>query len=69
MYMINLFKSYKKSLIVIFTIIIIENIAWIIEPTLFGYVIDEFINKSYSRSLHFQEHHMQVLILWIYYVV
>jgi len=61
----KLLKTYKKTLIVILTLIIVENVAWIIEPTVFGNVIDEFINKSYTRSLRFQSHHMQILILWI----
>jgi ABC-type multidrug transport system fused ATPase/permease subunit len=49
----------------ILVFIIIENVAWIIEPTVFGNVIDAFINKSYTRSLRFQSHHMQILILWV----
>jgi ABC-type multidrug transport system fused ATPase/permease subunit len=61
----KLLKTYKKTLVVILTLIIIENVAWIIEPTVFGNVIDEFINKSYTRSLRFQEHHMLILILWV----
>jgi ABC-type multidrug transport system fused ATPase/permease subunit len=61
----KLFKAYKKHLIIIFVLIIVENVAWIIEPTVFGSVIDEFINQSYSRSLRFQEHHMRILLLWI----
>ena len=61
----KLFKTYRKSLIIILSLVIIENAAWIIEPTVFGNVIDEFINKSYTRSLHFQSHHMQLLMLWV----
>lgn len=54
----KLFKTYKKTLIIILALIIIENVALIIEPTIFGTVIDEFINKSFSRSLRFQEHYI-----------
>lgn len=61
----KLFTAYKKTLIIILLLVIVENVAWIIEPTVFGNVIDEFINKSYSRNLRFQSHHMQVLLLWI----
>jgi len=45
--------------------VIVENLSWIIEPTVFGNVIDKFINKSYTRSLRFQSHHMQILLLWV----
>jgi ABC-type multidrug transport system fused ATPase/permease subunit len=61
----KLFKAYKKTLIIILLLVIVENVAWIIEPTFFGNVIDEFINKSFSRTLSFQEHHMQVLLMWV----
>ncbi len=61
----KIFKAYRKTLIIILLLVIIENIAWIIEPTVFGNVIDEFINKSYSRNLRFQSHHMQLLLLWV----
>jgi len=60
----NLLASYKKTLIIIVGLIIIENVAWIIEPTVFGNVIDEFIKRSFRRSLHFQEKHMHLLFLW-----
>jgi ABC-type multidrug transport system fused ATPase/permease subunit len=61
----KLFKVHKKTLIIILLLVIVENVAWIIEPTVFGNVIDEFINKSYSRNLRFQSHHMQLLLMWI----
>lgn len=61
----KLFVTYKKTLIIIVGLIIIENAAWIIEPTVFGNVIDEFIRRSFRRSLLFQEKHMQLLFLWI----
>jgi ABC-type multidrug transport system fused ATPase/permease subunit len=61
----KLFKAYKKTLIIILLLVLVENVAWIIEPTIFGNVIDEFINKSFSRTLSFQEHHMQVLLMWV----
>ncbi len=61
----NLLVNYRKSLITIIGLIIIENVAWIIEPTVFGNVIDEFIKRSFRRSLHFQEKHMQLILIWI----
>lgn len=61
----KLFKAHKKTLLIILLLVIVENVAWIIEPTVFGNVIDEFINKSFTRSLRFQSHHMQILLLWV----
>lgn len=62
---IALFSNYKKLILFILFLVIIENVAWIIEPTVFGSVIDEFIKKAYRRNLRFQSHHMQLLLLWI----
>jgi ABC-type multidrug transport system fused ATPase/permease subunit len=61
----KIFNSYKKILLIILLLVIVENAAWIIEPTIFGKVIDEFINRSYTRNLRFQSHHMQLLLTWI----
>jgi ABC-type multidrug transport system fused ATPase/permease subunit len=39
----KMFKKYRKNIILAFSFIIIEKVAWIIEPTVFGNVIDAMI--------------------------
>jgi ABC-type multidrug transport system fused ATPase/permease subunit len=61
MKLIDLFKRYKKGIAVAITLVIIENVAWIIEPTVFGKVIDAFIEKSARSELSI----LTPLFIWI----
>jgi hypothetical protein len=40
----KMFTTYRKNIILAFSFIIIEKVAWIIEPTVFGNVIDAMID-------------------------
>ena len=42
----DLIKRFRKGFTIALVLVIIENIAWIIEPTLFGKVIDAVIDKA-----------------------
>ena len=44
--LIDMIKRFRKGFTIAITLVIIENIAWIIEPTLFGRVIDAIIDKA-----------------------
>ena len=46
MHLIDLVRYYRKEITLATGLVVLENIAWIIEPTLFGYVIDAVIDKS-----------------------
>jgi ABC-type multidrug transport system fused ATPase/permease subunit len=46
----RVFRSYYKSILLALSLVVIENVAWIVEPTLFGNVIDAFIDKSVSHE-------------------
>ncbi len=41
----SLLFRFRKGIIFAVTLVILENIAWIVEPTVFGNVIDAFIDK------------------------
>lgn len=47
MYLRDLFKKYRGSISFAFVLVLIENLAWIIEPYLIGVVIDILIDKEY----------------------
>lgn len=47
MNLIDLVKQFKKGIIVALSLVVIENIAWIVEPTLFGWVIDAVIDRAF----------------------
>jgi ABC-type multidrug transport system fused ATPase/permease subunit len=46
MNLIDLVKRFRKGIILAITLVIIENLAWIVEPTLFGKVIDAVIDRA-----------------------
>ncbi|MBS1513729.1 MAG: hypothetical protein JSS63_01770 [Bacteroidetes bacterium] len=47
MHLRELFKKYKAKISFAVFLVIIENVAWIIEPYLIGLVIDILIDKAY----------------------
>jgi ABC-type multidrug transport system fused ATPase/permease subunit len=53
MHLIDLVKKFRKEITIAVGLVILENIAWIIEPTLFGYVIDAVIDKSVDPETSF----------------
>jgi ABC-type multidrug transport system fused ATPase/permease subunit len=56
MHIIELFKRHKKGIYFAISLVIIENIAWIIEPTFFGQVIDAIFDDEavfYSNEWYY----------------
>jgi len=60
-----LLRKYKKSIIFIASLILLENVAWIIEPTLFGNLIDAFISKESGDKSVSTSAHIMPLFFWI----
>jgi ABC-type multidrug transport system fused ATPase/permease subunit len=46
--LLSLFKRFRKGIILAVGLVVIENLAWIVEPTVFGNVIDAFIDKGFN---------------------
>jgi ABC-type multidrug transport system fused ATPase/permease subunit len=65
MKLLDLFRTYKKKILFIFSLTIIENVAWIIEPWIFGTLIDEFILKANGSVFHLSPIKFLPLFLWI----
>jgi ABC-type multidrug transport system fused ATPase/permease subunit len=65
MKLLDLFKTYKKKILFIFSLTIVENVAWIIEPWIFGTLIDEFILKANGSVFHLAPIKFLPLFLWI----
>jgi hypothetical protein len=49
----SLFLRYRKNILLAFSFIVVEKTAWIIEPTVFGNVIDAMIEVVSKPSLGF----------------
>lgn len=46
----ELFRRYKVGISIALSLVAIENVAWIVEPTLFGNVIDAMIDTAGAAS-------------------
>lgn len=46
--LLSLFKRFRRGITLAIGLVVIENLAWIVEPTVFGNVIDAFIDKGFS---------------------
>lgn len=59
----KIIKDNKWPMTVVIIFILVENIAWIIEPTFFGHLLDALIDDFYKK-----EHvdYLLPLILWIF---
>lgn len=58
----QLIQRNKKPVTVIMIFVLIENVAWIIEPTFFGKLLDALIDKFYQ---HEKISYLLPLLLWI----
>jgi ABC-type multidrug transport system fused ATPase/permease subunit len=65
MKLLDLFRTYKKKIVFIFSLTIVENVAWIIEPWIFGTLIDEFILKANGAVFQLPPIKFLPLFLWI----
>jgi len=61
----TILKGHKRGLVFIAVLLLIENIAWVIEPTVFGNLIDEFIDKAQGRKIVIDEKHLFPLFAWV----
>ncbi|MBI2417965.1 MAG: hypothetical protein HYV28_08695 [Ignavibacteriales bacterium] len=65
MNLLTLIKKHLKGVLFILFLLLLENVAWIIEPTLFGNVIDAFIAKADKNNLEAQLAHIFPLLVWV----
>ncbi len=57
-----LVNRYKKRISLALSLVVIENVAWIVEPALFGILIDAIIDKAYVDP---QSNFVLPLVLWV----
>lgn len=62
MYLIDIVKRFRGGIVLALSLVVIENVAWIVEPTLFGNLIDAFIDAA---SVTFTSAYATPLLLWI----
>jgi hypothetical protein len=59
----QIFSKYRYPIGMLLTFVLIENIAWIIEPTFFGKLLDALIEHFYD---HEKVNFMLPLLIWIF---
>ncbi len=50
MNLIDIVKQFRRGIVIALALVVIENLAWIIEPTLFGNVIDAMIDTASGEA-------------------
>ena len=63
MTIIKIVIKFKYSIALVLSCVLLENIAWIIEPTFFGKLLDALIDKFYDKE---QVNYMLPLVIWIF---
>jgi ABC-type multidrug transport system fused ATPase/permease subunit len=43
-------KKFKVSILLVLSFVVLENVAWIIEPTFFGTLLDSLIERFYDKE-------------------
>ncbi len=61
----KIIEHYRKGVAIIALLILVENLAWILEPRLFGDLIDAFLRKSAPKVLSDRHAYIFPLIFWI----
>lgn len=63
MHLIDIIKQFKGGIVIALSLVAVENIAWIVEPSLFGNVIDALIDVAAKEAK--SNAHILPLFLWI----
>jgi ABC-type multidrug transport system fused ATPase/permease subunit len=65
MKLLDIAKRFRKGIFIALSLVVIEHIAWIIEPAVFGKVIDALIDRASSKGPVLQSLNVAPLFLWI----
>ena len=62
MTIIQVVKRFKYSIAFVLSFVLLENIAWIIEPTFFGKLLDALIERFYDKE---KVNYLLPMLIWI----
>jgi len=66
MHLMELIVRFKKGMLLVFSLITIEHVAWVIEPAVFGMVIDVLIERAANRQGDFPLIKFYPLVIWVF---
>jgi ABC-type multidrug transport system fused ATPase/permease subunit len=61
--LVDIIKRFRRSISLALSLVIVENVAWIVEPSIFGLVIDAMIEANQPDS---QSSFIAPLAIWIF---
>jgi ABC-type multidrug transport system fused ATPase/permease subunit len=61
----DLVRRFKGGIFITTLLVVIENLAWIVEPSVFGSVIDAFINTVNGNEFSHGQERLIALAIWI----
>ena len=62
MHLIDILKQFRRGILLALSLVVIENVAWIVEPTVFGNVIDGLIDTASGDP---KATYVTHLLIWI----
>jgi ABC-type multidrug transport system fused ATPase/permease subunit len=65
MHLFQLVQEHRKGIAFVAMLIMIENVAWVVEPTLFGNLIDAFLKRAAMKIPADRYAHIIPLIFWV----
>lgn len=66
MNLLDLARRFRKGILIALSLVVLEHVAWIIEPALFGKVIDALIDRAGTEGPALQSLNVTPLFLWIF---
>ena len=65
MNLFELARRFQTRILIALSLVLIEHVAWIIEPAIFGKVIDALIDRASRQGSSLQSMNVTPLFLWI----
>lgn len=65
MELLSLVRKYRRGISFVAFLTILENVSWIIEPTLFGFLIDAFLKRMSPQTVADKYAPFLPLVFWI----
>jgi len=65
MKIVDLVMRFRKGIFIALSLVVIEHVAWIIEPAVFGKVIDALIDRASTGGPAIQSLNVTPLFIWI----
>lgn len=65
MTLLELAKRFRKGIFIALSLVFIEHVAWVVEPAVFGKVIDALIDRAGEEGPFFRSLNVVPLFIWI----